>query len=448
MPIKESMVHLHRRQFLGRAGTTALGIAGAATVAGRQNPAVAGPPLHSVRERKQADDWVARLVKTGAGKSNSKTARHYQPSVQNFAALIDTDSLVRMYVNQMIEQVPASRKQIASVEQLLAVLDHIVQSAPSYSANPDLRNTFPVSKLFLDMLFTPAGISGFRNSALNEALRGILKAWCAYLDSPASRSVLTTAEDGWLSPSAYQLNKLHEFVIPNRDAEHWGFESYNAYFHREIRSELRPIASPEDPKLVTSPNDGTVYKIARNVARTDSFWLKEQPYSLADMLDNHPLVDEFVGGDVLQSFLSGANYHRFKAPIAGEIVDVRIIDGLMFSELEFGGKNPESHYSQGFQATVNTRALVFIRSDDKTLGTVCVIPVGIAEVSSITITVKPGGRVEKGDEVGYFSYGGSTLCVVFQPGAVKHFTVSPQDVNLANGQGIPVRVNAKLATAN
>ncbi|MEM7392334.1 MAG: hypothetical protein AAF492_08285 [Verrucomicrobiota bacterium] len=40
---------------------------------------------------------------------------------------------------------------------------------------------------------------------------------------------------------------------------------------------------------------------ARGVKRSDRFWLKSQPYSLADMLDGHPMVDTFVGGDVFQS---------------------------------------------------------------------------------------------------------------------------------------------------
>src|SRR5690606_28250873 len=104
------------------------------------------------------------------------------------------------------------------------------------------------------------------------------------------------------------------FVIPDQSAPHWGFTSYNAYFHRQIKSECRPISSPDDPKVIVSANDGTVFKIAREVKALDEFWLKGQPYSLLNMLNNSPYSGRFIGGDVLQSFLSGANYHRWRAP--------------------------------------------------------------------------------------------------------------------------------------
>jgi phosphatidylserine decarboxylase len=371
----------------------------------------------------------------------------YQPSVQALADLIATNGIVRMYVTQMIEEVPSPNNHIKSVDELLATLNHIIQRAPKYNPDPAKRNAFPMSALFVYMMFTPSGETAFRLTDFNSAIRNILQAWCDYLDSPASQDVLNTGEYGWLSPSAYEFNKLNEFIIPDKNAPHWGFTSYNAYFHRQINLAYRPLASPNDPKVIVSANDGTMYNLSRRVKKSDTFWIKSQPYSLVNMLDNIRYTDHFVGGDVMQSFLSGANYHRWRAPISGKIVEARIINGLMFSELHSEGFDPQAGiFSQGFEASVNTRGLVIIESEDPIIGKVAVIPIGITEISSITIGVKVGQQVKKGEELGYFSYGGSTLCLVFQPKAIKRFTVKAPTTKDPTGEAI--NVNAQIAIAN
>ncbi len=61
-----------------------------------------------------------------------------------------------------------------------------------------------------------------------------------------------------------------------------------------------------------------------------------------------------------------------------------------------------------------TRALIFIEADNPKIGLMCVVPAGMAEVSSCQITVKEGQRVEKGEQLGMFHFGGSTHCLVFR----------------------------------
>ncbi len=198
-----------------------------------------------------------------------------------------------------------------------------------------------------------------------------------------------------------------------------------------------------------SANDGTVYKIAREVKALDEFWLKGQPYSLLNMLSNSPYSEKFIGGDVFQSFLSGADYHRWRSPIDGVVRHAQVVDGLMFSNAESAGYDPTAGtYSQGYQASVNTRGLVFIESPDPVIGMVCVMPIGITEISSVIIQVKNGDRLKKGDELGAFSYGGSSMCLVFQRGAVNHFTVKEPPPGSNPDDGPPIQVNAGIAIAN
>jgi phosphatidylserine decarboxylase len=359
-------------------------------------------------------------------------------SVTELARLIDRDPVVRMYVTLMIEQAKEYRKEgVRDVPDLLDHLDTIVTWAPRYLD----KVHFPMSALFVDMMFTPAGEAVFRNRDLNRALLGILREWCTYLDSPASCWVLT--DEQWLSPAAWKELKLADFEI-DPEKPHGGLLSFNDFFHREIRPEKRPVTGPGDPKVIVAPNDGKVVKIQRNVRRTDEFWVKGQRYSLYDMLDGSDLTDGFVGGDVYQSFLSGADYHRWHAPVAGTVISTRVVEGLTFTELESAGHDPDAGIqSQIYEASVNARALIFIKSSDP-IGIVCVMPIGITEISSLTIRVTPGQKLEKGDELGYFSYGGSSMVVVFQPGAVADFDV-PDNTTGDATKGQWCAVNSKIA---
>jgi phosphatidylserine decarboxylase len=192
------------------------------------------------------------------------------------------------------------------------------------------------------------------------------------------------------------------------------------------------------------------YGISSDVQRRDRFWIKSQPYSLQDMLANDDSVDRFVGGTVYQAFLSATNYHRWHSPVAGTIVRAFLQPGTYYSEADSEGKEAvEPMNSQSYLAHVATRAIFVIEADDPVIGLMAFVPVGMSEVSSCVIDPKmtPGHHVEKGDELGYFQFGGSTHCLVFRPGAIREFTLAaipqPHDPHAPL-----VRVRSRLAVAN
>jgi len=403
------------------------------------------------KNRASVDRWLAGLKKELD--SGKRKKRKLSPAVAELGRLIEHNGVVRMYVTQMIQEVPEAHRHIETIPELLAALDHISRTAPVYNRNPaDQNNFFPMSNLFTYMMMTPAGEVAFRDAVINDALRAILKEWCQFLDSPESRYVLNEGDHGWLSQPAYEQYKLYEFEIPDRAAPHWGFASFNAFFHRQIKPEFRPVAAPRDPKVIVSANDGTVVTWERDVQPLANFWLKGQPYSLINMLsvskESGKYAERFFGGDIFQSFLSGADYHRWHAPVEGVVRHTEKVEALMFSDAESAGADPTAAtYSQGYEASVNTRGLVFIESPK--VGMVCVIPIGITEISSVTITVKAGDKVKKGDELGYFSYGGSSLALAFEKGAIDRFTVPRNQDTSASWQddGPPIYVNAEIAVA-
>jgi phosphatidylserine decarboxylase len=183
------------------------------------------------------------------------------------------------------------------------------------------------------------------------------------------------------------------------------------------------------------------------VKERDKFWLKSQPYSLRHMLDGL-FVDEFIDGTVYQAFLSPENYHRWHSPVSGTIKKIHKVEGTYYSEAASEGFDPAGpNNSQGYIAHTATRALIFIEADGP-IGLMCLIPLGMAEVSSCVTIVEENRKVKKGDQIGYFQFGGSTHCLIFRKGVVSHFGTRaiPQGPNGANSTVL--KVNSFLAMAN
>ncbi|GAA1002265.1 phosphatidylserine decarboxylase family protein [Subtercola frigoramans] len=372
------------------------------------------------------------------------------PVIREFQHLIDTDPVVRVYMNEMIDQVPPSRKyskrHVTSVDQLLRLVNEVLTIAPEFGA--DTMVMTPLTAILDWTMGTPAGLAAYRDTRINTMLKKILDVWCEFLSGPDSRYVINDSPSGWKSPDAQRAVGIEQFEY-DPDEEYWGFASWNDFFTRRLKAGERPVAAPDDPSVITSACESTPYAIRRNVQRRDTFWIKRQPYSLEDMLANDPAVDELVGGTVYQGFLSATNYHRWHSPVTGTIVRAFVEPGTYYSEADSEGPDAvEPGNSQGYLAHVATRAIIILKADNPAIGTVAFIAVGMLEVSSCIIhsAITSNAHVNKGDEIGYFQFGGSTECLIFRPGAIKEFALQaiPQPHDSANSL---VPVNSRLATA-
>jgi phosphatidylserine decarboxylase len=373
------------------------------------------------------------------------------PVLTEFAQLIDRDPVVRLYMNQMIAQVPGakrySKRHLESVEQMLRLINEVLTMAPEFGKTAMVAT--PLGAILDWTMGTPAGFAAYRDPRINAMLKKILTVWCEFLSSGDSLYVLNESPSGWKSADARQTIGIEQYEH-DPDDEHWGFSSWNDFFTRRFKEGERPVASPDDDKVIVSACESTPYGISIDVKRQDRFWIKSQPYSLADMLANDACVDEFVGGTVYQAFLSATNYHRWHSPVAGKVVRAYVQEGTYYSEADSEGQDAvEPTNSQSYLAHVAARAIILIDADDPVIGLVAFVPVGMSEVSSCLIApkVKPGYHVDKGEELGYFQFGGSTNCLVFRPGAIAEFSLA--SIPQPHDPGAPlVLVRSQLATAS
>jgi phosphatidylserine decarboxylase len=199
--------------------------------------------------------------------------------------------------------------------------------------------------------------------------------------------------------------------------------------------------------VVANCCESKVYNVARNAKLRDQFWVKGQPYSVLDMLGHDPLARQFEGATIYQAFLSALSYHRWHAPVSGTVVRAFVQDGTYFSEPlqeeEDGSSNSSDRVeidrrgiavAQGYLTALATRAIIFIEADNKDIGLMAFIGVGMDEVSTCEITLREGQRVEKGQQTGMFHFGGSSHCLLFRKGVkVEGFPEAGREVN------VPVR---------
>lgn len=346
----------------------------------------------------------------------------FHPVILEFIKIIDEDPVVRMYLTQMIEQIPQNQRNLKNVEDLLYKLNELLKIAPEY--NQTRFAGTPLSEILVWTMSTPAGFIAYRNEKINAMIKKYLIAWSEFLSSEKSLYVINDSPNGWKSKEAQEKINMGDYQH-NPEDEYWGFKSWNDFFARKLVEGARPIAEPANNKVIVSACDSTTYEISRNVQKYSEFWIKSQPYSLNDMLANDELVDEFIDGDVYQAFLNPFNYHRWHSPVSGTIKKAYVKEGLYFSQADSEGVDPSAQEkSQGYLVHIQARALFFIEADDPTIGLMCFMPVGMVEVSSCIINdnIKPGYHVEKGEDLGYFQFGGSTHCLIFRPGVIKEFT--------------------------
>jgi phosphatidylserine decarboxylase len=359
--------------------------------------------------------------------------KEYDPVIKEMQNLIEDNTRIRLLVNSMFDQIPnkkpysknpAGEYQVRDHTHMLSMMNHLITTAPSYSEREHRVGLvgLPFHAIFDWPMGTPSGFALFQDPEFNKALKKVLDKWGAFLQSPESAYVMGDHNEGWLG----KFGKEDLMVVANNAADkqlsfeetyncdpkakNHGFKSWDDFFTRTYREGLRPVASPDDDSVIANACESTPYKIAHHVKARAKFWIKGQPYSIKDMLNDDDLAHHFIGGTIYQAFLSALSYHRWHAPVSGKIVKTRLLDGSYYSEPPYTAFLDEDGISkdgqtqaQEYLTCVATRGVMFIEADNKDIGLVCVLAIGMVEVSTCDITVKEGQHVKKGDELGMVS---------------------------------------------
>lgn len=190
------------------------------------------------------------------------------------------------------------------------------------------------------------------------------------------------------------------------------FKTFNEFFFRKLKPSARPVEAPEEERIVVAAADSRSTYFP-SISKATEIWIKGREFSIARLFGTaYPEhANKFIDGSLNIFRLAPQDYHRFHVPVSGIIGEPKTIAGEYYTVNPMAIRSTLDVYGE------NVRVLVPIQSDE--FGLVMIVCVGAMMVGSTVITAKAGDRVKRGDELGYFKFGGSTLVVLFEPGRVK-----------------------------
>lgn len=263
------------------------------------------------------------------------------------------------------------------------------------------------------------GIRFLRDRDVMDWMQKFVRERGVFMDGRESAAVANQwVRDGAIDMRSYQIPA-------------GGFASFNDFFTRKLKPGARPIADPNNDAVLTCPADCKVSPISYALTSDRDFEVKGDAYNIAALLGSAELANRFAGGAAIVCLLYPKDYHRYHAPVTGTIAAKGSLD--------------DRHYYYGFKGLVKYfseyhRAYYLI--DTKRSGRVGFVAIGMSDINSVNmpLSVDPSREIRKGDEIGYFAYGGSGIVMLFEPGILK--------TSLPAGSGRFVQMGTKIGTLN
>ncbi|MAX52535.1 MAG: phosphatidylserine decarboxylase [Methylophaga sp.] len=205
------------------------------------------------------------------------------------------------------------------------------------------------------------------------------------------------------------------------------YASFNAFFTRELRAGIRPIAAGEE--VIVSPVDGAISQLGPIVEQS-IVQAKGRSYTVEELLGgDKALAEQYQQGQFATIYLSPRDYHRIHMPIAGKLKSMRYVPGKLFSV------NPRTARAVPRLFARNERVICVFDTDfgEVTLVLVGAIFVGSMETVWAGQITPPYGKsiqnwtyegdealsFEKGQEMGRFNMGSTVVMLL--PAGMKPF---------------------------
>lgn len=199
----------------------------------------------------------------------------------------------------------------------------------------------------------------------------------------------------------FMKSKMSKFLIKKYSKENSNqYDSFNSYFTRKYELNIKcnddELIAPAESKL-------TVYQITNNMIIN----IKGTQYTLEEILQDKSLPQKFQDGLCLVFRLSPENYHRYIFIDNVKKQRSKTINGILHTVKPIEGSKCKV-YKQ------NTREYTYYKT--KNIGNIIQMEVGALLVGKIKNYDLECGK--KGEEKGYFEYGGSTIILLIEKNKV------------------------------
>ena len=234
-------------------------------------------------------------------------------------------------------------------------------------------------------------------------------------------------------PRAIQASLLGTYAkaygLNTAEAEHplARYATLQALFTRRLATGARTM--PEDPDLVVAPSDGRICE-AGLVSAGKLLEAKGSLFTLQQLLADDALAARLADGPYIVTYLSPRDYHRVHFPMGGKVVSWSHIPGKLF---------PVGSRSVRREPGLFAKNERFVTIVDGPAGRYALVMVAAVGVGHITASYDPevathdGGfakgsvrhktfdppiSVERGQELGIFNLGSTTIAI-FEAGRVE-----------------------------
>ncbi|MDF9714671.1 MULTISPECIES: phosphatidylserine decarboxylase [unclassified Nocardioides] len=262
---------------------------------------------------------------------------------------------------------------------------------------------------------------GGSHAAFRDWMTRFAREWGAFLDTPESFSdeVLGSFRENG------EEYAVEDSLMPDgRPNSPSGWLTFNQFFARELNPGLRPLAGPGDNRVVTCPGDCSyvaTYAVGDDSAIPATRVKQTHTYgNLRQLLEGSAYADAFAGGTFVHYVLPPPAYHRYHLPVSGRVLESYVVPGRVYAQVELTDgellslDDAETGYE--FSQTRGVVVLDTADSPDGDVGLVAIVPVGMSHVALVNLTTTEGRLVTKGEEFGFFQFGGSDLILLFQSG--------------------------------
>ncbi len=199
---------------------------------------------------------------------------------------------------------------------------------------------------------------------------------------------------------------VEEFDIDISTAQKQEFSSFNDFFTRKLKNNARPVDTSST--ITVSPADGKILAYA-DISNSD-FIIKGYRFDIFSFLNNADLAQNYLDGTLVIIRLAPFDYHRFHFPISGSLSPITRIDGDYYSV------NPLALRKITEILCLNKMEFAII--SNPLFGDVVMAEVGATMVGSI-VQSYTGNFVKKGEEKGYFKFGGSSVVLLFEKNKIR-----------------------------
>jgi phosphatidylserine decarboxylase len=321
---------------------------------------------------------------------SSTTMAAQQTLVKKLIALVQSRTELKNALEASLQK--ANRPGLKTLENFYSYLNDLLIHIPSE------ENLMPSVREFYYVLLKSPGDLLKKDEQFNEWMNEFVVSRGDFMDTTASAETLQT----FITNPAYHIEDYTKGPS--------GWLTYNQFLARQIKPGKRPVAALCDDRVIVSPTDSE-YKGQWAIEEDSTLTVKGQLYSVKELLGASSFRDYFKGGTFTHSFLSVSDYHRYHVPVGGKVAEIKKIPGRTWiTQAEKPDGSLENTDDVGFQFT-HTRGCMIMET---AIGYVALIPVGMGHISSVNFIVDEGAVLAKGNEFGYFAFGGSDFIMLFQ----------------------------------